>query len=350
MSLSAAWTTGCRSSKGRGDILAMTDTWWETKMIDLKSGALAAAAIMALQISGPAAQAQAPAGAPTAASPLAQRIIQYDPATVRPCSPCHLGAGTAFFTGLLSSASIDAPLNFVHRGYVAPGASIGHHFHNRAEEMFVILDGEAQFTIDGRTSTIKGPAAVPDRMGRSHAIYNATDKPVAWMNIQVPLGPGSSAFDLGDTRVGAPLDPIPTFINTRFDRALLAPVPNMRGGAGTAQYRRAFDGAVFSTAWSYVDHVVLPPGASIGPQTPGGLAEIYYVMAGSGSVTVGAETAAIKTAQIVPVNTGQTRSVANNGAEPLELLVLGIAKDLAAKEAFLAIPRAPRPAPPPARP
>lgn len=306
-------------------------------------GAFAAAAFIALQMAGPSAQAQAPT------PPLSQRIVHYDAATVRPCAPCHLGAGSAMFTGLLAPPSIDAPLNFLHRGYVSPASSIGHHFHNRAEEMFFIFDGEAQFTVDGRTSTIKGPAAVPVRMGHSHAIYNATDKPVAWMNIQIPIGPGSSAFDLGDTRVGAALDPVPVFMNTRFDRALLAPVAALRGGTGTAQYRRAFDGAVFSTAWSYVDHVVLPPGASIGPQTPGNVAEIYYVMSGAGAATVGSETAAIKAADAVPVSTTQTRSFTNNGDQPLEMVIIGISKDLAAKDAFLAIPRQ-RPAPPPPRP
>ncbi len=324
-------------------------------MMKSKTGAqssalLAAVAAFVLPLSVGSAQAQPPPSGPTASSPLAQRIVPYDATKVRPCAPCHLGQGSAMFFQLLGPASIDAPLAFVHRGYVSPKSSIGHHFHNRAEEMFVILDGEAQFTIDGRTTTIKGPAAVPDRMGRSHAIYNATDKPVSWMNIQIPLGPGSSAFDLGDTRVGAPLDPIPMFMSTRFDKSLLQPVAGLRGGTGTAQYRRTFDGAVFSTAWSYVDHVVLPPGASMGPQTPGNMAEIYYVMAGAGSATVGTETAAIKAHEIVPVNTTQTRSIANTGSEPLELLVLGIAKDLAAKEAFLAIPRARPGAPPPARP
>ena len=65
----------------------------------------------------------------------------------------------------------------------------------------MILDGEAQFTIDGRTSTLKGPAGAPARMGHSHAIYNATDKPVEWMNINVTSFRGIyDAFDLGDGR------------------------------------------------------------------------------------------------------------------------------------------------------
>ena len=51
--------------------------------------------------------------------------------------------------------------------------------------MFVILDREAQFTINGRTSTLKAPAGAPTRMGHSHAIYNPSDTPVQWMNINV---------------------------------------------------------------------------------------------------------------------------------------------------------------------
>ena len=61
----------------------------------------------------------------------------------------------------------------MHRGVIEPKSGIGAHFHNQCEEMFVILDGEAQFTIDGRTSLLKGPAGAPARLGHSHAIYNA---------------------------------------------------------------------------------------------------------------------------------------------------------------------------------
>lgn len=303
----------------------------------------AAATALLLGLSIPSSSISAQASG--ARAPLAQRIVHYDASNLRQSLGSHDGAGSLSLSGLLGPESIDAPLAFVHRGYVGPRSSIGHHFHNRAEEMFVIFEGEAQFTIDGRTSVIKGPAAVPVRMGHSHAIYNPSGQPLNWMNINIPLGPGSSAFNLGDDRVGVPLDPKPVFMNTRFDPALLQPVEGLRGGRGTVRYRRAFDGAVFSTSWSYVDHVVAPPGASIGPQTPGGLAEIYYVFGGSGTVTVDGETAPIKAHDILPINTGQTRSFAASGAQPLEMLIVGIAKDLSSKEAFLAIPRPARPAP-----
>ena len=126
---------------------------------------------------------------------------------------------------LFDTHSLEANLNFLHRGVLEPKSGIGHHFHNQCEEMFVILDGEAQFTIDGRTSVLKAPAGALCRMGHSHAIYNATGKPVEWMNINVSAGKGEyDNFDLGDDRRDARLDPIPVFMTMRLDRALLQPV------------------------------------------------------------------------------------------------------------------------------
>ena len=54
-------------------------------------------------------------------------------------------------------------------------------------------------------------------------------------------------------------------------------------------------------------------------------------MAGEGTVEVGAETASIRTGDAIPVDINQTRSFAQRGAEPLEFLIIGVAKDLEAK-------------------
>src|ERR1044072_259443 len=128
-------------------------------------------------------RAQSPAGSGT----LAQRIVHTDPASFRPSAAVHGGAGTMAFTALLNRGAVTPEFNFLHRGEIPPGAGIGHHFHNTVEEMFVILDGEAQFRIDGPTATVKGPAGVICRTGHSHAIYNASSKPIQWVNLNVSL-------------------------------------------------------------------------------------------------------------------------------------------------------------------
>ena len=205
---------------------------------------------------------------------LASRIAHTDPAKYRPSPSVHAGAGSLDYMALFDFHSLDTNLYFLHRGIIEPKSGIGHHFHNNCEEMFVILDGEAQFTIDGRTSLLKGPAGAPARMGHSHAIYNPTDKPVQWMNINVSSLKGEyDNFDLNDKRDDVVLDKTPVFISMSLDRSMLRNVNAMHGGKGTVQYRRALGPAVFATAWSFVDHVVIPPGASIGSHSYKGLAQ-----------------------------------------------------------------------------
>src|SRR6187455_1064701 len=177
--------------------------------------------------------ARGSAQTPAAPGGLAQRIAHTDPAGYRLSPAVHGGAGSMSFRALLNRGALTPEFNFLHRGVIPAGAGIGHHFHNVVEEMFVILDGEAQFTVDGRTASVKGPAGVLCRTGHSHAIYNPGPAPVQWMNLNVSLLAGVyDNFDLGDTRVGAALDAIPTFMTIRFDKTQLrAPGTRGRGAA-----------------------------------------------------------------------------------------------------------------------
>lgn len=288
-------------------------------------------------------------GRPAAQNPTLQaRIVATDPSAFRPLTAVHAGAGNMAFVGLLNRGAIGPYFNFFHRGEIPAGSGIGHHFHNTVEEMFVILDGEAQFTVNGRTALLKGPAAVVCRMGDSHALLNTGTGTLQWMNFQAASVPGvGDAFDLGDDRVGATLDRVPSFINAQIDRALIRPAGGRGRGpaappppAGVTS-RRLFAPTVFRSAWAYVDHVLVAPGATTPTNAHESIGEAYYVLAGSGTVRVGAESAPVVRWNAIPVAVGEASSFANTGSEPLELLVVAVARDMEAKAALMRGPARP---------
>jgi mannose-6-phosphate isomerase-like protein (cupin superfamily) len=320
-------------------------------MTKLRNGLLAAAmmlvpALAAAQVPG----MTFPADPYTASSPLsrthvplAQRIAHGGDTSKWQHHPSsHNGSGPldymALFDGSGKTAQFNLGVNlfFLHHGVLLPGGGIGEHFHNYCEEMFVIFDGEAEYTIDDRTSVLKGPAGAVARLGHSHAITNQTDKPVQWMNINVGLLPHFyDAWNLDDGRVGAPKDAIPQFIHMNLDKSLDKPMADFEGGKGTAMYHRALDPTTFYTTWSYVDHLVLPPGVTAGPNTKPDMAEVYYVISGDGTATIDGETAEIHAGDAVPAALGESRSFAAAGKTSLEFMIIGIAKDFESKKTYM---------------
>jgi mannose-6-phosphate isomerase-like protein (cupin superfamily) len=269
---------------------------------------------------------------------LAQRIGHYQPEKNTPRKAPYGGAGTFAYTRVLADIALSTPFNYMERGVIYPHSSIGEHYHGHSEELHIIIGGpDAQYTINGRTAIVPTPAGVPVRMGSSHGTYNpSADTPIEWIDINVGLTKGSDTYALGDSLETPPLlDKVPQFINFHMDPKQLKPVANMDGGNGTVMYRRLLDPTVFLTPWSYVDEISIPSGASLGAVTDATMSEIYFVLSGMGSVRVNNESANIKEGDAVPVDISQTHSITQTGNEPLHLLAIGIAKDLAAKEEYI---------------
>jgi mannose-6-phosphate isomerase-like protein (cupin superfamily) len=302
-----------------------------------------------------------------AGDPLALRIGRYEESKLAVHQAVHQGAGELHYELLLGQDAIHN-LNFMHRGIIMPKSGIGHHFHNASEEMFIVWGGQAEFTIDGHTSLLRGPVGAPLRAGHSHAVYNPGNVPLQWMNINVRLGaaaPGrgsagntggapsfsadpTATFNLGDDRAHALLDLIPVFQYTTFYRETLPSppgtaankaneaalslgvstvrlVPGMNGGHGNVLYQRCLGPSTYTGPWAFMDHYIVPPGATIGRHKHEGVDEIWYVMNGEAAVTVDGETAHLGAYDAVPIRAKQAHAFENAGTQDLEFMVVGVA-------------------------
>lgn len=256
---------------------------------------------------------------------LNERVVHNDPSTYRELSGVHAGAGKMGFAQLIGRNDMATNFLYLHSGVIQPKSGIGHHFHHTIEEMYVILDGEAEFTINGRTSKIKGPALVPCKLGDSHGIYNTSGKPLKWLNFAVSeVKAQGDAFDLNDDLVGSKTDEIPTFVASRLDKNQLKPNDKVYKGKGVL-FNRVLRPDVFRTNWHYVDHLVIPSGSTTQKRQLEGVEEVYYVMSGSGSVIVGSETVNISKDDSFHAGLGEEISWSSTGSDDLEILVIGIA-------------------------
>ena len=76
----------------------------------------------------------------------------------------------------------------------------------------------------------------------------------------------------------------------------------------------------------------------MGPGAEPGVGGFYYVLSGEGTATVGQETAPIKPGDAVPIRVGEFRGFEPTGTAPLELMAVGIARDMSKKNDMLATP------------
>jgi mannose-6-phosphate isomerase-like protein (cupin superfamily) len=91
------------------------------------------------------------------------------------------------------------------------------------------------------------------------------------------------------------------------------------------RYRRALEPSVFYTNWSYVDHLLVPPGSSEGVHRHPGIEEVYYVLQGEGQAQVNGERAPIHRGDAVPVLLNEPHAFRNDGSQDLEFMIVGIA-------------------------
>jgi len=97
--------------------------------------------------------------------------LSFDEAGFR-TAVAHEGDGTIRF----ARASTGVPgsvCTYVDLCIVPPGSSIGLHTHAADdEELYIVIDGRGQMTVDGRTFPVGAGDVIPNRPGGTHGLAN----------------------------------------------------------------------------------------------------------------------------------------------------------------------------------
>ncbi|MFC1541440.1 cupin domain-containing protein [Candidatus Latescibacterota bacterium] len=240
----------------------------------------------------------------------------------------HGGAGSMKLGSLVSGRLLSTPLIYIHYGQIMPNSGIGEHEHPSMEEMFFSFNAPAEFTQDGNTALLPAGSFVPCKLGGSHGIFNrSASDTLMWLNIGIVEEKGGRGGakdfgqDLTDRKPGSP----DALLWGNFDKSKLKPVANMHGGKGNVQYCRILGSENFKTNWEYIDHVLLPPGTSIGYHQLNATEEVYYILKGHGRVTVNDYTFDASPYEAYPCTLHDSHGIYNNTNTDMELFILGIA-------------------------
>ena len=236
----------------------------------------------------------------------------------------HGGAGPILFDRVFEREDFATDWSFIHAASLLPGGGIGHHRHEHCEEIFVTIDNAAQFTHNGRTTEVVGPAAVPLRTGETHAIYNHTDRETLWYNFHVVLpGKGSDSTDLGDDRADAELESAERLPVGRLDRNLLK-YSRSHGGKGEILARMVWSAADFTTNFGFLAHAIMPPGTSVGYHRHDTIEEVYVIVNGSGRMTMDDETEEVHPGDVILNRLGGSHGIYNHTDAEIEFFAIAV--------------------------
>ncbi|WP_166240684.1 cupin domain-containing protein [Paenibacillus turpanensis] len=87
----------------------------------------------------------------------------------------HKGIGNVHSVKLYDDSDFDTPLKFLYYMALPPGTSIGYHQHGNNEEVYVILEGTGQMTVNDAPRDVKPGDVLLNKPGWSHGLVNTSE-------------------------------------------------------------------------------------------------------------------------------------------------------------------------------
>lgn len=137
-------------------------------------------------------QGGTPAARALLAEPVDQARLQWRPAI-------HGGAGQIATRHIWGPEDFCSPWAFLDHAVLAPGSSLGYHYHDALEECFAILGGQGYLTLADQTFAV-GPGSVTwQGINQPHGLYNPAEEPLDFLRVAIGIrGEQHTTVDLHD--------------------------------------------------------------------------------------------------------------------------------------------------------
>ncbi|MFF7459040.1 cupin domain-containing protein [Kitasatospora sp. NPDC008115] len=123
----------------------------------------------------------------------------------------HGAAGITQWTCLARRAGLAGDWEAVEWARIPAGGISGEHLHTRTREVYVLLTGEGEVTLDGHPHAVRAGDAVLTAVGTRHGLRNTGAGPLEWLVIELPADPAApdqvGSTVVRDLRRTGPLDP-----------------------------------------------------------------------------------------------------------------------------------------------
>jgi mannose-6-phosphate isomerase-like protein (cupin superfamily) len=96
----------------------------------------------------------------------------------------HGAAGLTHWTCLASRQHLASPTEAVEWASIPPGGLSGEHLHSRTEEIYLILNGEGEFILDGEKIPVHPGTLALTPVGHTHGLLNTGATDLDWWVIE----------------------------------------------------------------------------------------------------------------------------------------------------------------------
>lgn len=99
----------------------------------------------------------------------------------------HDGVGKYDLYEIWSSDDFKSNIDFIDRVVIPPNSTVGYHKHGNNEEMYIILDGNGEMTLNGKKIQVTKGDMILNQPSGEHGLVNNSSENIDVLVIQVSL-------------------------------------------------------------------------------------------------------------------------------------------------------------------